>query len=316
MVLFFYGPNTFLISRKLKELKNKYIGTVGGDLNITSLVGEQLTFEDFVRSTQAVPLLSSSRLVIIEGLFKNQSKETLNRIKAFLPKIPESSVVVFVEYNEPDKRLGLFKALLGYKIQRFPELSFEDQVGFAKEEVRRRSGKIEASAARMLASYVGGDLWRLSSEIEKLTSCKGTDSISEKDIQELVYESVSANAFLLIDHLARHRGKEALGELINLIRIGEPPLRILSLINYQLRAVAQIKDAQEKTNNNFAISQATGLAPFQVAKLASVSRKLSWEDLSIAYEAVVLIDEKIKTGKIEPDEGLKDLVMRLGLVQG
>jgi len=314
MILFFYGPNTFLISRKLHELKNKYIGSVGGDLNLTTLSGEELSFEEFVRSVQAMPLMASSRLVIIEGLFKNQSRDVLNKIKDFLADVPSTTVLVFIEYGWPDKRLGLFKALGKCKVQQFPDLSFDQQVKFVLQEVRLRDGQIKDAAARLLVGYVNGDLWRLKNEIEKLTSYCANATISEKDIQELVSETVSANAFLLIDHLARGRCKEALGELINLLKTGEPPLKILALINYQFRSVAQVKNAQEKSNNSFAISKITGLAPFQIARLASLARKLSWGDLSRSYEEMVLIDEQIKTGKIEADEGLKDLVMRLGSV--
>ena len=90
MILFFYGPNTYLLNRKLLELKAKYLAASGDNFNLSILDGENLTYNDFAAQTQAMPLLATSRLVLIEGIFKNKNKK--GRTISYDPRRPLSSI--------------------------------------------------------------------------------------------------------------------------------------------------------------------------------------------------------------------------------
>jgi DNA polymerase-3 subunit delta len=301
MILFFYGDNDYLLARKLRELKEKYLKAAGGDLNLISLRGENFNFEEFVVQTQTMPLLATSRLIIVENIFSCPSHEILDKTKEFLPKIPDSTVVVFTQKGEPDKRLGLFKALTKPKIsQNFQKLSPIQTKNFIKREVADRGGKIENDAVEALFMACPDDLWQLSNEIDKLISYAGKRAITKNDVELLVAKNITSNIFVMIDALAGGNKKTAISELENLLLSGEPPLRILAMVNYQYRLIAQVKDGDR-----------TGLSYFQANKAASFARKFSWQDLSRIYKTMIQIDVKIKTGKIEPEEGLKELILNI-----
>jgi len=301
MILFFYGDNDYLLARKLRELKEKYLKAAGGDLNLISLQGENFNFEEFVVQTQTMPLLATSRLIIVENIFSCPSHEILDKTKEFLPKIPDSTVVVFTQKGEPDKRLGLFKALTKPKIsQNFQKLSPIQTKNFIKREVADRGGKIENDAVEALFMACPDDLWQLSNEIDKLISYAGKRAITKNDVELLVAKNITSNIFVMIDALASGNKKTAISELENLLLSGEPPLRILAMVNYQYRLIAQVKDGDR-----------TGLSYFQANKAASFARKFSWQDLSRIYKTMIQIDVKIKTGKIEPEEGLKELILNI-----
>lgn len=299
MILFFYGKNDYLLVRKLRELKEKYLKAAGGNLNLISLQGENFNFEEFVAQTQTMPLLAASRLIIVDNIFNCPSREALDKTKEFLPKIPTSTVVVFAQRGEPDKRLGLFKALSKPKIsQNFQKLSSAQTKNFIKREAAGRGGKIENEAVETLFVACPDDLWRLSNEIDKLISYAGRRAVSQDDVELLVTKNITSNIFVMIDALARGDKKIAISELENLLLSGEPPLKILAMINYQYRLIAQVKDGGN-----------SGLSYFQTSKAAPFARKFSWQDLSRTYKTMVRIDGEIKTGKIEPEEGLKELVL-------
>jgi len=318
MILFFYGPNTFLIHRKICELKQKYVGASGSDLNLLNLEGAEITLDQFLSQAQAMPLLATSRLIVIEGILKNKSKETLEKIKENLGKISSSTNVVFVEYGEPDKRTSFFKALAnpsygarpvregsspnGVKSQYFGMLDSRATVKFICDEVLSHNAAISPAAAEILSEYSLGNLWFLSSEIGKLVNFVQNRPISAQDVELLSTRNISSNTFALVDFLAKRDTPRALRELEKLITTSEPPLKILSLINYQFRSIAQIKDARE-------FNTKAPLSPYQFSKLNAYSDKFSWRDLSQIYGLMMAIDEKIKTGKIEPVEGLKELVL-------
>jgi len=310
MILFFFGSNNYLISRKLRELKERYRQKSGGDLNLATIDGENLDFNEFARQTQAMPLLASSRLIVINDIFKNRSRETLDCIKDFLPKIPESTVVIFVEQSMPDKRLGLFKALNKPKVaQEFKPLDVMSTKDFIREEIESLGGQIEPAAIDVLCDFVQDDLWRLGNEISKLISYCQSEKIKRTDVENLVSRDVFGNSFKLADAIMKKDCKNALGHLGALIEAGEPPLKIFGLIVYQFRVMSYVLQASAVSNNKFAIAKQTGLNPFQIDKILPFSKKTDFGQLSLIFSRLSSIDEAIKSGKIEPGEALKDFIL-------
>ena len=115
----------------------------------------------------------------------------------------------------------------------------------------------------------------------------------------------------MIEDLSKENKSSAFKHLQALLTSGEPPLRILALINYQFRTIAQVKEALEISSNQFAIAKAAKLSPFQVSKTVSLAPKFSYTKLSGIYFEMSRVDEDIKTGKIEDSEGLRDLVLAI-----
>jgi len=318
MVLFIFGPNDYLVQHKLQELKERYrqkaggpASPAGGDLNLVTLEGENLTFEDFAAQVQAMPLLFTSRLIIVRDIFKTKNRPLLEKIKDFLPHIPKSSVVVFADFNDVDKRLGLFKALNKPKVAQSCQIfSLGEVKKFILQQVKERGGQIAPPAVETLAEFAGVNLWQVSSELEKLLTYCADRPVAKEDVELLVSRNLASNVFTLIENLTAPNSKAAaLRELEVLLASGEPPLKILSLINYQYRSAALVKEAMGKASGSYAIAKSCGLSPFQVTRMMSFARAVSWERLSEIYAALAAVDEAVKTGKIEDREGLKDLVL-------
>jgi len=310
MILFFYGPNDYLINKKLTELKDRY-ATKWGELNLVSLDGETLSFEQYSSQTQAMPLLATSRLMVIDNIFANKNKETLEKIKTSLDRPLQSTVVVFIQKGMPDKRMGLFKALNKPKIaQEFKALDENAWRHLAREIAKENSTEIETQALTLLFEYVADDLWRLENEIKKL-SCYTSKAITPGDVEDVVTKSISSNIFSFIDHLTDTNKKIVLKNLQDLLDSSEPPLKILAMVGFQLRSLCQVKEALEQSSNSYTISKMTSLAPFQVGKMIASARRFSWQDLSMMYQLVADFDENIKTGKIEGKEALKELVLSI-----
>jgi len=311
MLLFFYGPNHFLITRKVRELKDKYLAKAGGDFNLSTIDGALMQNQDYLRQIQAVPLLSSSRLIIIEDVFKNKNKELHEIIKNSLNNIPPSTVLLFVEKGNPDKRLGLFKALSRSKeSHEFKAIEPYNLSKFICRETTSRGAKIDNAASDLLAEFAGDNLWQISNEIDKLINFSG-GLIEKKHVEEVVEKNVTSNIFAMIDDLTKDKKDKVLKHLEDLLLSGEPPLRILSLINYQFRSLALVKEAAESSPNQYAISKATKLSPFQVSKVSVLAKRFSYKRLAKIYAEIARVDFEIKTGRIEDSEGLRDLVLSI-----
>jgi DNA polymerase-3 subunit delta len=310
MILFFYGPNDYLLSQKLNELKNKYKEASKGSFDQVTLEGSELSFEKFLSQTQTVALFATTRLVVVEQLFA-APKEVLDKIKEFLPKISASSVVVFVHRGQPDKRLGLYKALNKPKIsQYFKPVDQSNINDFIKQEAVKHQANIGRGEIEYLGQTVGPNPWQLSSEIEKLATYRGDDKISKEDIDLLVSRNIFSNVFNLVDSLLAENKKRAIEEVEKIILSGEPALKVLGAINFQFRLMALIKDELERGTNPSNVASKLKANPYPVNKSLPYAKKFSWEKLDGFYNKMAELDEGVKTGKIIEEEALKGLVLK------
>jgi DNA polymerase-3 subunit delta len=310
MILFFYGPNDYLLSQKLSELKKKYQEASKGSFDAVSLEGSDLTIEKFFAQTQTVALFATTRLVVINQLF-DAPKEVLDKIKDFLPNISQSTVVVFIHKGEPDKRLGIFKALNKAKIsQYFSAIDQSNLEEFIKKEAQNRNANLAAEEMRYLGQTVGANPWQLANEIEKLATYRGSEKITKQDIDELVQKNIFSNAFSLIDALMAKNNKIAIEEAEKLITTGEPSLKTLGAINFQIRLIALIKDELERGGNSYNLASRLKANPYPVKKSLPYASKFTWEDIDHFYSLLSELDEGVKTGKIKEEEALKELVLK------
>jgi DNA polymerase-3 subunit delta len=310
MILFFYGSNEYLLTRKLRELKDRYQKSSGGNFDLINLEGAELTFEKFSSQVQAMALFATTRFVIIENIF-SAPKDVQDKIKGYLDKISQSTVVIFIARGEPDKRLGLFKALNKPKISHnFAKISEDKLPDFVYDETISRGGRIDRQVAQYLAQSVGNDFWQLSQEIDKLITYRGSAEIRKEDIDLLVAKNLTSNVFTMIDDLVQGRKGLALKELKKLYLNNEPPLKILGAINYQVRIIAQVVDVGAD-GNPYALSKQIGIQYFQIKNVIDLCKKLTSSDILKIYKCLLHCDHSIKTGKIEPEEGLKELILSI-----
>src|SRR5476651_522291 len=95
MTLFFYGPNTYLMRRQIDQMVAGFIKKTGSDLGLERIDGSTAKPAQVRAALQATPFLSTSRLVIVDGLAAN--KVTFEKLSNPLELVPQTTVAVFVE---------------------------------------------------------------------------------------------------------------------------------------------------------------------------------------------------------------------------
>lgn len=322
MILFLYGEDTFRLKQKIREMKQKYISASLGNTNLAILDGKTVTADEIIRQVLAYPFLAKSRLVMIENLLlegKKPSKTEASsknvgiqeKIGDFLPKVPETTVLVFVEAGVPDKRTSLFKKLNKLKMaQEFKPLSEAEVKTWTRQEVAKLQAEITPDAVEKLFLYVGTDLWQLSNEIAKLATYN--KSITPETVELLVRAQTQSDIFTLIDALASQNKKKAFLELHRLTENGENELYILSMIVYQYRNMLVVRDFVERgVTSSYDLASRAKLHPFVAGKTLNLVRNYKLDELKDIYSLLLEQDIAIKTGKIQPGPALDLLVLNL-----
>jgi len=324
MILFFYGEDNFRLKQKIKKLKEKFISSSLGDINLSILDGKSITFDEFVRQVLAMPFLANSRLVIVENLMRASKKtnkgeissknaDIQEKIIALLPKVPENTVLVFLEEGIPDRRTALFKKLAQPK--KFEEFKLLEGLAleeWIRSEIEARGGEINLLAIQKLAEYVGNDLWRMTNEIDKLISY--SKIVTVKEIELFIKAQVESNIFNLTDSIASRNSKQALKELHKLLDNGEAELYLLSMIVSQFRNLLIAKDLSDRSGGKLSqwdLAKTAGMHPFVAQKTIWQIKNYKLEELKQIYDKLLECDLKVKTGQLEPKTALDLLIIKL-----
>lgn len=320
MIIFLYGEDSYRSRQKINEIIDRYRQKHKTGFNLRRIAfnppagrGE---FDTFKKAVETQSMFDEKKLIIIENIL-GQKGGFLEEILGYLKRSgivkDKEVVVVFYESNKADKRGALFKFLVGKDIssQEFQVLDQRRLEGWIEKEVARRGGKIDPGATRKIGEDVGGDLWRLSGEIEKMVSFRQECPIRKEDVSLFIKPKINNNIFDTIEALARRDRKSALRLLCRHLDEGENEIYLLTMFIYQFRNLLVVKDLADQGLSYSEIGKRTKLHPFVVKKSFQQIKNFSADALKAIYRRLAELDMEIKTGKIEPRAALEMVVLEI-----
>jgi DNA polymerase III subunit delta len=184
------------------------------------------------------------------------------------------------------------------------------------EQFSRTGGKIEGEAARGLLDIVGDDLDELTSEIEKLSTWAGGETITLRDVEHLAAGRAETAIFSLTDAWGRRdvgavlRSAEEIMERSHRARSSELMRIIASLVSHvgRVRRCQRLADGGVRARD--AASQLK-MHPFAAEKAFAQAANFSAEELAQAIVRLAELDARAKGGSRLP----ADLELERALVE-
>ena len=290
-----YGEEAFL-KRNYKNLLKEAI--LGDDtMNFQSFYGKETNLTEIISLADTMPFFAEKRLILVEnsGLFKKDPEP----LASYLPTMPESTVLLFVE-EQVDKRNKLYKKVkdLGYvaELSRQPESQLKTWIF---QILKRENRKITKGAMELLLSSVGDDMELIKNELDKLIAyTEGREGIVPADVEAVCSVQITGKIFDMITNIAAGRQKAALDEYYDLLALKEPPMRILFLIARQFNQLLSVKELMSIGKGKDEIAKKVGLQPFVAGKVMTQARAFSGEKLRSYVEKCVSCEEAVKTGRL------------------
>jgi len=275
--------------------------------------------------------MSSGRLVIVEGLFKRfqpgdrqaransggeeagQALKEWQGLSEYIKMMPQTTTLVLFDADLDPKAVNqLLKSLApaADRVLQMNEIKGRELAAWIKDYTVKNEGKISASAVALLADYIGGDLWSLTGELNKLmTYCEGRE-INDNDVREISSFAREESIFALVDAVLEGRIKDAQLMLHRMLKYGTAPQQILAMIERQLAIILRVKELSH--SNQQEIRESLGLHPrYPLEKTLRQARSFTIPKLRKAFHALLDTDVAIKTGKYEDDLALDLLVIEL-----
>ncbi len=329
MLYILWGPDDFSINEALAEIKRGIGDQTVLLTNTTTLDGQQMTLDELKAVCETVPFLAEKRLVTVEGLlelfeppkrYEREKKKTRlsNRQSEFkslgdyIDKIPDSTILVLIG-NDIKATNPLLKELKDKaKVRRFLLLRDDELRAWVEKRVKREGGTMSSKAVSLLGKLVGGNLWIMASEIDKLIAFASGRRIEEEDVKAIVSHAQQANIFAMVDAIFESRVRMAEQLLQQLLQRGATPVYIMIMISRQVRLMVRAKELKNQGKSKMVIQNQLGLAQeFALRKTLEQADRYSLERIKEVYHKLLEADLSIKTGRYEDELALNLLVAEL-----
>ena len=328
MLHIFHGEDDFSRTQAVRELEEALGPEDVASLNVTRLEARGLTPNEVIAACDTVPFLAAGRLVVVDGLFGTfEGRRAPRRGRAaanaaptdglgpwsalveYVPRMPPTTNLVLTETSIQDRN-PLLAALrnLG-EGRRFAPLRASDAEAWVRRRVEELGGSMEPVAVRSLVDPIGGNLWILSSEIEKLLLyCHGR-TITQDDVETHVGYVKEGNIFALVDAFIDGRYAAARLQLRQLEESGVGAPQVVAMVSRQVRMLLQARDLLDRRQPRSQIQQAIGTrSDFVVDRVTRQARNFTLRELEEMHGDLLATDLSIKTGRLSEQVALELLL--------
>jgi len=308
MILFFYGEDAYRSRQALNEIKNKFIREIDPEeSSLNAVDGQSADLKTIVSMLNTGSLFTKKRLTVIENIFKNKKAAVFSGLESYLKNIAEDegNIIVFREDPSSEKTKALakdgksffdFLAKQKYS-QEFKSLKGDALLLFMKKEAQSYGKEISLSAAKMLASYFGNDLWNISREIKRLSFSASEKIIGLEEAKSSTKETFEEDIFALSDAISAKDNKLASSLLEKQRAAGLSDEYILSMMTRQIRILLLIKSESKKTSDSTKIASTLKLHPYVVKKGLAQCRNFEENSLKELFNRLISIDFLNKSGQ-------------------
>ena len=300
------GEQAYLRLQNRDKLVKILLGD-GDAMNLSRYAGSEITARDLIEMAQTLPFFADRRVIVLEntGLLNpksasrsvtgsrtsSQINEEADRIAGFIPEIPDTTCVVFVEENV-DKRGKLYKAIAKSKKENSGEIlecvtpEESDLRAWAGGIFRKNGLSISGRTLALFLEYTGEDMQNIAGEAEKLCCyCMGRKEIGEQDIRDVCSPRIRDRIFDMIEV-------------------------ILSLMRRQFDQLVKIKELSGSMPDS-EIAAKVGVPAFVISKKYRPALKMySTEDLVEALDECITADQESKSGRIDAGIAVEMIIVR------
>ena len=308
-----------LAEREIAALLDELVPAAERALNVDTLDGKEAPAADIIARCETLPFFGARRVVLVRRAEELRPADQ-DALAAYLEAGPPPSALILAAVKLDQRRRLYGVARRTGRVAVCGPLDARELPAWVRERARGEGKTIRDEAARTLVLLAGTGLRELGLEITKLAAYVGDSAeITAEDVRAVGSRTAEAGVFDLTDAVGARQAGRALELLETLIAGGEPPLRILYLLEDHMRMLLRAQALLDQGER----PAARGEDPDPRVQAALGNRaRLFWryrdqlrgfarlradEILGVLLEG----DVAIKTGAMTPRLVLETLIVRL-----
>ncbi len=280
-------------------------------LNLDVVEAGEVPVQEIITRCETLPFLGARRVVVVRRAEALRAPEQ-DALAAYLDHGPPPSVLILVA-GSLDRRRRLYTVLQrAGRVVPCDRLSPGDLPGWVRARAAAEGKAITPEAVRTLLGLVGGGLRELGLEIAKLAAYAGERrTITAEDVRAIASRVAEATVFELMDAVGRREASRALRLLGTVIAMGEPPARILYLLEDQFRMLLRTQALLERRAGRAEVREVLGARAWLYGRYREQVAGFAGMDVGRVLGLLLEADAAIKTGAAPPRLAIETLIARL-----
>ena len=197
-VYYLMGEESYYIDKISEYIAQTVLTEEEKEFNLTVVYGGDTDVSTIINAAKRYPMMSEFQVVIVK---EAQHVKNMEELSFYLQKPLQSTILVLChKHGVLDRRKRLAAEIEKVGVLFDSKKIKESQLpGFITSYLKRKSVDVEPKAADMMAEFVGTDLSRMASELEKLviTLPSGSQRVTPEQIERNIGVSKDYNAFEL-----------------------------------------------------------------------------------------------------------------------
>ncbi len=305
----FYGPEKFIMNSMIDISKKRFIAEGLESIDLIDFEAKNLTYTEARKLLEHLPFASEKRLLIMRNPdFIDSDKWDRKNLDAFLDFHHQSDhLLTLLIFDKIDNRKYGVKAIskLG-KVVEFSRINRDELIRWIhtkfrelKKEIQRDALIYIADNSMYLEKNADSDLGKLYSFIQVLADSIKSDRISLKDVRSLMASKYDSNVFKWRSAILSGKAEESIYYLHALFLEGEAPIKLLYMLENQLRDLylysllksANLKDAE--------IAKKMGKQVFMLKDLNILYHSPTFKNINHIIELLLAFDDMMKIGGVD-----------------
>ena len=304
-----YGDEDYFIDKEIKKIKEKY-----KDYDLINYDMLETNISSAIEDASMISLFSSNKLIICNNcIFLTGSKCDIDHdIDSLLKymKINSDCILVLVVNSESlDNRKKIVKELNKCNVIKCLKLKDYELNNFIKNYCKDNGYTIDNNALNLFLNKLTDNLYILSSELDKLFIYKNNKNITKSDIELVTSKVINTNIFDLINSIVEKNIDKSLELYDDLLIINEEEIKLIVTLANQFRLIYQVKTMYKSGFSELDISKKLEIHPYRI-KLAN-NINISLDDCLLYLKKLSVLDEDIKSGKIDKKVGFEKFILGL-----
>lgn len=306
MNIILHGSDNSRIQKNISNLKTKY----KIDTPIIRIDATVQKIEDLLFEMDSFSIFDEAKMIVVENCTFLSSKDTTKYdIQQLIDRSDIETVVVYCCLSDKlDQRKKLVKELVS-KSQVISCIALDEKSkpGYVNDICKRIGLYMEYDALKRFNTIVGLDSLRIESELNKLKLY--SDSITLEDVMALVSAEPLNDVFKMVNALFEKNALRFLAFYRNFRELNMEPIAINGLLSGQIRFLFQVKVLMQDGQSKEEIASQLKAHPYRVQLTMQRANKFSCDELLDMLDSLATLDQNIKTGQIDKDEGFEQFAL-------
>ncbi|WP_039041713.1 DNA polymerase III subunit delta [Sporosarcina sp. ZBG7A] len=298
------GTELYLLQQTLSKIITGTPGIEQQDVMYFDL--EETSVDRVIEEADTLPFLQDRKVIVAKNASFLKAKERgkekiehpIDQLEAWLENPSPTATVIFTApYEKLDTRKKITKMMTSKAvIIEANKLTGSDLTVWVQQNATSFGISMDREVADYLVETTGENMMQLSKELEKIAAfLEESGKVTKEVIDSLVPRSPETEIFRLTDTYISGNRAQTLAVYHDLLRSGEEPIAMTSLIAGQVRLMLHVGTLKRKGYHQQQIASTLNVHPYRVKLVMNNRNSPSEQRLLRVLDKLASIDLKLKS---------------------